>query len=65
MFIHFGMSTYDGDELSRGDKPASLYAPDKLDIDQWVSVARDAGMKYMILTAKHVAGHCLWPTGAD
>ena len=27
MFIHFGMSTYDGDELSRGDKPASFYNP--------------------------------------
>ncbi|MEP6952232.1 MAG: hypothetical protein ABI863_23275 [Ginsengibacter sp.] len=25
MFIHFGMSTYDDDEFSRGDKPASLY----------------------------------------
>ncbi len=62
MFIHFGMSTYDGDEISEGDKPSSLYAPDKLDVDQWVSVARDAGMKYAVLTAKHVAGHCLWPS---
>lgn len=62
MFIHFGMSTYDGDELSRGDMPSTTYAPDKLDVDQWVSVARDAGMKYAVLTAKHVAGHCLWPS---
>jgi alpha-L-fucosidase len=62
MFIHFGMSTYDGDELSRGNKPSTLYAPDRLDVDQWVSVARDAGMKYAVLTTKHVAGHCLWPS---
>jgi len=62
MFIHFGMSTYDGDELSKGDKPSSFYRPDKLDVDQWVSVARDAGMKYAVLTAKHVSGHCLWPS---
>ena len=62
MFIHFGMSTFDGEELSKGDKPSTLYAPDKLDVDQWVSVARDAGMKYAVLTAKHVSGHCLWPT---
>jgi alpha-L-fucosidase len=62
MFVHFGMSTFDGDELSRGDKPSSLYAPDRLDVDQWVQVARDAGMKYAVLTAKHVAGHCLWPS---
>lgn len=62
MFIHFGMSTYDGQELSKGDLPATAYNPDKLDVDQWVSVARDAGMKYAVLTTKHVAGHCLWPS---
>jgi alpha-L-fucosidase len=62
MFLHFGMSTFDGEECSKGDKPSTLYAPDKLDVDQWISVARDAGMKYAVLTAKHVAGHCLWPT---
>ncbi len=62
MFIHFGMSTFDRDELSKGDKPSTFYAPDRLEVDQWISVARDAGMKYAILTTKHVAGHCLWPT---
>ena len=62
MFVHFGMSTYDNDELSDGKTPAAAYAPDRLDVDQWVSVARDAGMKYMVLTTKHVAGHCLWPS---
>jgi alpha-L-fucosidase len=62
MFVHFGMSTYDGVELSKGDWPATAYNPEKLDVDQWVSVARDAGMKYAILTAKHVAGFCLWPS---
>jgi alpha-L-fucosidase len=62
MFIHFGMSTFDGDEISAGDKPSQLYAPDELDVDQWISVARDAGMKYAVLTAKHVSGHCLWPS---
>jgi len=62
MFIHFGMSTYTGSELPDGSHPSTRYAPDKLDVDQWVSVARDAGMKYAVLTTKHVAGHCLWPT---
>jgi alpha-L-fucosidase len=62
MFIHFSMNTYDGDEFSRGDKPASYYNPTKLDVDQWIGVARDAGMKYAILTAKHVPGFCLWPS---
>ena len=62
MFIHFGMSTFVENELPDGTHPASVYAPDKLDVDQWVSVARDAGMKYIVLCAKHVAGHCLWPS---
>jgi alpha-L-fucosidase len=62
MFIHFGMSTFMGQELPDGKSPATVYAPDKLDVEQWVSVARDAGMKYAVLTTKHVAGHCLWPT---
>ncbi len=62
MFIHYGMSTFVQAELPDGKAPATAYAPDKLDVGQWISVARDAGMKYAILTTKHVAGHCLWPT---
>lgn len=62
MFIHFGMSTFTGQELPSGEEPSTRYAPDKLDVDQWVSVARDAGMQYAVLTTKHVAGHALWPS---
>ena len=62
MFIHFGMSTFVQKEIPDGKAPVATYAPDRLDVDQWVSVARDAGMKYAVLTAKHVAGHCLWPS---
>ena len=62
MFIHYGMSTYVSNELPDGKAPATTYAPTNLDVGQWISVARDAGMKYAILTTKHVAGHCLWPT---
>ena len=62
MFIHYGMSTFVENELPDGKAPATTYAPDRLDVDQWISVARDAGMKYAVLTTKHVAGHCLWPS---
>ena len=67
MFIHFGMSTYvnlEGKVFFKpdGTDPAAGYAPDKLDVDQWVCVARDAGMKYAVLTAKHISGFCLWPS---
>ena len=62
MFIHFGMSTFDGEENSKGDRPAALYNPENLDVDQWIRTARDAGMTYAVLTTKHVSGHCLWPS---
>ena len=62
MFIHFGMSTFVGEELPDGNAPASTYAPDRLDVDSWIQIARDAGMTYAVLTTKHVAGHSLWPT---
>jgi len=56
------MSTFDGRELSDGRAPATLYAPDALDVDQWISVARDAD-EYAVLTAKHVAGTACGPAG--
>ena len=67
MFIHFGMSTYanlEGKVFCKplGDDPAVKYPPDKLDVDKWVCVARDAGMTYAGLTAKHISGFCLWPS---
>lgn len=62
MFIHFGMSTFTGDELDNGQSDAKRYAPDNPDPDQWMAVAKEAGMKYAVLTTKHVAGHCLWPS---
>lgn len=62
MFIHFGMSTFTGNELDNGQSDAKQYAPDNPDPDQWMAVAKEAGMKYAVLTTKHVAGHCLWPS---
>ena len=43
MFIHFGVNTFSGDEWSDGTVPVSAYNPTRLDCDQWVRVARDAG----------------------
>jgi alpha-L-fucosidase len=62
MFLHFGISTFIGDEFADGTADPAAYAPDALNPDQWCRVAKDAGMKYVVLTAKHVAGHCLWPS---
>jgi alpha-L-fucosidase len=60
IFLHFGMSTYDGQELSPGTEPAKTYAPEALDVDSWIRLAVEAGARYAVLTAKHVSGFCLW-----
>ena len=64
MFLHYGMSTF-SDKPAPGlfeHLPPSAFCPDKQDPEQWVKVARDAGMKYVILTTKHASGFCLWPS---
>ena len=60
MFIHFGINTFYDQEWTDGSKPAASYKPLAVDADQWISTARDAGMKYVILVTKHVDGFCLW-----
>ena len=38
------------------------FNPVKFDADAWVRMARDAGMKYLVITTKHHEGFCLWPS---
>ena len=60
MFIHFGINTFYDQEWTDGSKPPSTYQPLSIDADQWISTAKEAGMKYVILVSKHVDGFCLW-----
>lgn len=60
MFIHFGINTFHDEEWTDGSKPASSYAPSAIDAEQWIRTAKEAGMKYVILIAKHHDGFCLW-----
>ena len=63
MFICYGLGTYAEEQYGEAlDLPSSLYNPTALDVDQWVRVAKDAGMKYAVLVTKHCSGHCLWPS---
>ncbi len=60
MFIHFGINTFVNQQWTDGTVPVSSYNPATIDADQWAKTARDAGMRHIILTAKHHDGFCLW-----
>lgn len=75
MFIHWGPVALRGTEIgwSRSSTvPAEEYDnlykefnPVLFKADEWVRTAKDAGMKYLTITAKHHDGFCLWPTAVS
>lgn len=72
MFVHWGLYS----QLARGEwvMNRDCIPPDEYEqladswhprpgcIREWAATARAAGMKYMIMTAKHHEGFCLWDT---
>lgn len=66
MFEHFGLHSFaiNGDHMGTGKDDPKLFTPTALDCDQWARVAKEAGFKGIILTAKHHDGFCNWPTAS-
>lgn len=44
---------------------ASEFTASAYDPESWAKLAKEAGMKYMVITAKHHDGFALWPTKAS
>ena len=72
MFIHWGPVALKGTEIgwSRGaqvpkDEYDQLYKqfnPVQFNAEEWARVAKEAGMKYIVITSKHHDGFCIWPS---
>jgi len=64
LFIHFGLRTfYEGYvDFDERDMSPLDFNPATLDCEQWIRTAKEAGMKYAVLTAKHHDGFSNWPS---
>ena len=70
MFIHWGAYSVSGrgewirsaERLSVSDYQPYVerFHPRRCDMRQWAKLAKDAGMKYAVMTAKHHDGFCLF-----
>ncbi|MCM5527577.1 alpha-L-fucosidase [Parasegetibacter sp. NRK P23] len=61
-FVHFSLNTYTDQSWGYGNEDINLFNPEKLDCRQWARICKQAGMKGIIVTAKHHSGFCLWPS---
>ena len=59
-FVHFGPNTFTRMEWGTGKEDPSIFNLQNLDTDQWCRAMKAAGMKLVVITAKHHDGFVLW-----
>jgi alpha-L-fucosidase len=68
MFLHYNMGTYTGQQWAAAGQGSTVFNPTSnlsTSITGWATAASNAGMKYGVLTAKHVDGFALWDTSVS
>lgn len=64
LYLHWDVATFAGYDVKSpqfGRQPATAFAPKAVPAADWVRLAKEAGMDFAVLTAKHESGFCLWP----
>ncbi|MBT3275370.1 MAG: alpha-L-fucosidase, partial [Spirochaetales bacterium] len=72
MFVHWGLYAQVGRNewvqaiecipVKEYEKLAGTFKPKPNAAREWAKLARDSGMKYMVMTTKHHEGYCMWDT---
>ena len=69
--FHYDLHVFDGIKYGQGNNRIDpvddyqIFNPEKLNTDQWVKAAKDAGAKFAILTATHETGFALFQSNVN
>jgi len=69
--FHYDLHVFDGRKYGQGGNRItpmpdySIFDPKRLDTDQWIRAAKDAGARFAILTATHETGFALYQSDVN